>query len=221
MNLTKRIVRWTLLVSLFATFTGCGDSLLGPAPVDMSGGSGSGGGTPQSGPQVLVVHADGSVGWTEPPPAWMPHQTGLLPDLIDGVRAQLTERVDGLLGSKMRCGRFFLTVPPGAFLGLGTITMTTVDSTVMICDLEIHPDNLNAFRAPVRISMCTNGADVDPDSLTMYWYNTETKKWVDIGADKHPSDVAECTGGPYPPNMVGIVSSLSHFSRYAGGKAGW
>ncbi len=220
MRLTSHIVRWTLLLSMLAVFAGCGDSLLGPPP---TGGSGTGsGGTepqPQFGPEILVVHPDGTTSWTQPPMDWTPNMGAGL--LGDGARATVTAVVDGLLGGKMQCGRFFLYVPPGSFLGPGTITMSTIDSTIMICDVEIHPARLNLFRKPVRLYMSTTGALCSTDSLTMYWFNPETKKWVDMGADKNLSDNPECLASPYPSNMSGIVTNLSHFSRYGGGKAGW
>ena len=221
MKLATQFVRWTLLLTMLVAFTGCGDSLLGPP---LTGG-GTGGGVPepapQLGPEIMVVHPDGTVGWTQPPPDWTPNKSGALPGVVEAVRHTVSERVDGLLGGKIQCGRFFLYVPPLAFLGAGTITMTTVDSTVMICDVEISPASLNGFRRPVHLAMCTNGLPVSSDSLTMYWYNPETKEWVDMQADRQLDDDPEFEGGPCPLNMTGVATKLNHFSRYGGGKAGW
>jgi hypothetical protein len=42
-----------------------------------------------------------------------------------------------------------------------------------------------------------------------------------MGADKSQTDVAEMIGVQLTPDVSGIVTSVRHFSRYGGGKAGW
>lgn len=225
MRLATRLVQWTLIFSMVALAAGCGDSLVSPPPTGGSGGGGTGGGTgtaPQFGPEIMVVHADGTVGWTQPPMDWSVPKSDALPDDDDvAKRHTVSAKIDGLLGGKMQCGRFFLSVPPLAFIGSGTITMTTVDSTVMICDVEISPASLNGFRQPIHLGMNTTGLAVGCDTLTMYWYDPSSKHWVDMGADKSLDDVAELLGIQLPANVSGIVTSVRHFSRYGGGKAGW
>ncbi len=216
MSFASRVVRWTMLGTMLAVFAGCGDSLVGT-----TGGTPGGGTTNPAltGPDILVVYPDGTTAWTKPPLDYDP-QMASGPGHA-GTRNTVTMPVVGLLGAKLQCGRFFLTIPPGAFLGTGTVTMSTLDSTLMICDVEIFPKTLNLFREPVQLSMSTVGANCDSDSLTMYWYDPDAKDWVDMGVDRDLSDNPECTGGPYPANMTGIVATLQHFSRYGGGKAGW
>jgi hypothetical protein len=146
MRLVTRLIQWTLIFSMIALVAGCGDSLVSPPPTGGSGG-GIGGGTgtaPQRGPEIMVVHPDGTVSWTQPPMDWSVPKSAALPELTEPMRQTVSAKIDGLLGGKMECGRFFLSVPPLAFDGTGTITMSTVDSTVMICDVEIR--SLNGFR---------------------------------------------------------------------------
>lgn len=220
MRLTTRIARWTLLLTVLAVFAGCSESLLGPPPLSGGGGGGPVNPAPH-GPDILVVHPDGTTSWTQPPLEWTPNMTGTVPGEVPAQRASAWKLVDGDDGADVQCGRFFLSIPPGAFQGSGMVTMSTLDSTIMICDVEIHPEGLNRFTKPVRLSMSTTGANCGTDSLTMYWYDPVARDWVDLGADKDLSDNPECAGAPYPANMTGIGTSLGHFSRYGGGKAGW
>lgn len=218
MRLATRLVRWTLLLSMVAVFGGCGDSVVGPPP------STSGGGTvtqPQLGPEIMVVQPDGTVGWTQPPLDWSPPQSGALASGTDPARKTVSARISGLLGGKMQCGRFFLVVEPLSFLGDGTITMSTIDSTIMICDVEISPASLNGFRKPVKLALDTTGLNVACDSLTMYWYDPDRKDWVDMHVETELEDDPAFLGLPFPSNMKGIAATLEHFSRYGGGKAGW
>lgn len=221
MRLATRLVQWMLIFTMVALVAGCGDSLVSPPP---TGGGGTGGGTgtaPQLGPQIMVVRPDGSVAWTQPPMDWSVPKSGALPDGAEPKRQTVSAQINGLLGGRMKCGRFFLSVPPLSFVGSGTITMSTVDSTVMICDVEISPASLNGFREPLHLGMNTTGLSVGCDTLTMYWYNPDTKQWVDMGASKNLNEVEDLLDDVLPSNATGIVTSLHHFSRYGGGKAGW
>jgi len=207
---------------LIALVAGCGNSPMGPPPTGGNGGTGGGTGTaPQLGPEIMVVNPDGTVTWTQPPVDWGKSKSGTLPEDPVAVRKTVSQKIDGLLGGKMQCGRFFLSVPPLAFLGSGTITMTTVDSTVMICDVEISPASLNGFREPIHLGMNTTGLAVGCDTLTMYWYDPDKKHWLDIKASKSLDEIAEDLGVQLPANVSGIVTDVRHFSRYGGGKAGW
>ncbi len=71
MRFASWLARWTLIFSMIALVAGCGDSLVNPPPPGGSGGgTGGTGGTgesPQLGPEIMVVHPDGTVGWTQPP----------------------------------------------------------------------------------------------------------------------------------------------------------
>lgn len=217
MRLSKRIATWAALVFTLVAFSGCGNSPVGPA-------LGGGGGDPnpvQTGPEVLVVHPDGTTSWTQ-----LPHGGGNPAGSVSGSssfskRVDVAEQIDGTKGGKLKCGRFYLMVPPGAFEGFGTVTMSLADSTVMLCDLDIFPKELNNFHEPVQLVLCVNDTDAALDTLSMYWHDPDRDEWVDMVCDRDLSDNTEMVGAPCPANMRGITTQLRHFSRYSGGKAGW
>jgi hypothetical protein len=219
MRISKQLAIWTVLVLSLAALQGCGNSPVSPVAV-----SGGGGGDPNpspTGPEVLVVNPDGTTSWTQlPPGGGYPAGSASGSGSTDR-KLQVAARVDGAAGAKLQCGRFFLMVPPGAVDGEGTVTMTMEDSTVMVCDVEIFPAELNGFKEPVSLSLCTNDTDASPDTLSIYWYDKDRNDWVDMGCDKDLSDNVEMTEAPYPVSMRGVMTTLSHFSRYSGGKAGW
>jgi len=201
-----------------AAFSGCGNSPVGPAPIGGGGSSGI-----QTGPDVLVVHPDGTTSWTAPPPGTAPKSASSLPnsDPVSSSRLAVSQEVDGSTGAKMRCGRFYLMIPPGTFDGRGTVTMSMEDSTVMVCDLNISPPELNQFHEPVKLALSINGTDASTDTLSIYWYDPTVRGWVDMVCDKDLSNNPETAAAPYPTNMCGVMTELRHFSRYSAGKAGW
>jgi len=116
--------------------------------------------------------------------------------------------IDGSMGGVVRSGRWTVTVPPGAFSGVGTITVSVADRNALVCDLDIKPGSLNKFALPVALSLSTQGLPVDPTTLTIYWYDPLTKTWVDVHG----------TGDSGKQTLTAL---LYHFSTYAAGKAGW
>ncbi|HYJ33498.1 MAG TPA: hypothetical protein VE326_09795, partial [Candidatus Binatia bacterium] len=113
--------------------------------------------------------------------------------------------IDGSVGGTLTCGRFVVTVPPGAYTGAGTITMSMDDSVLAVVDLSIAPKRLNGFEVPVGLSYNPRGLALT-SPVTIFWLDFKT--WVDIGADPQPG-----TGLP--------TADLQHFSKYSAGKAGW
>ncbi len=173
-----------------------------------------------AGPPVLVVDGNGAVTY---------RQADVL-DTGDHPRALTASgTVEGRAGGWLQCGRFLLAIPAGAFDGTGTITMTMPDSTSMVVDLAIAPDSLNRFAVPVVLSLKTTDAQVLPDSLAIYWYDPGVSKWVDMPTEKSLTSATDCltslnggTGsGPLSANDSGVSASLTHFSKYSAGKAGW
>jgi hypothetical protein len=74
--------------------------------------------------------------------------------------------------------------------------------------MHISPDSLNSFKVPLSLSLDTRDLGVDPSTLSIYWYDPSSDLWWDMHSERDP-----LTGD--------VTESLSHFSRYAGGKAGW
>ena len=74
--------------------------------------------------------------------------------------------------------------------------------------LGISPSYLNGFQVAVDLSLDTSGLSVKPSELSIYWYDPALEKWTDMHA------LADDSGQV-------LSQPLSHFSKYAGGKAGW
>ena len=221
MRISKQIARWALLVSVVAAFSGCGSSPVGPAPVGSGGGGTGGDPNPAAmGPPILVVHPDGTTSWTQLPLGAGVKPAGTEPGVATN-RLEVVEQVDGAAGAKMRCGRFYLMIPPGTFDGSGSVTMSMEDSTVMVCNLEIFPRELNSFREPVHLALCVNDTDASTDTLSIYWNDPDKNEWVSMTCDKDLSAHAETASAPFPANARGVMTELRHFSRYSAGKAGW
>jgi hypothetical protein len=175
-------------------------------------------------PQVLVIAGDGRVSYTDAAP--LESQEEHLERRGSSLHA--SKQIDGSRGGWVRCGRLSLRVTPGAFDGVGTITMSMKDSTAMLVDLEIQPARLNDFKAPVVLAINTTGADVATDSLSLYWFNPQAKSWVALstattlaGANES-ADVLEGVRGHQAAPGVGtdgLSTTLSHFSRYSAGRA--
>ncbi len=221
-HLSVRVRALAAATLLLALVTGCGTSPLDPAA--SSGGLGGDPAPAPTGPEVLVVNPDGSVSYTRPPA----EEGGSLASdalavevLPTGDRKiSQTAVIDGSVGGKMRCGRFVLLLPAGAFTGEGTVTMSMPDSTVQIVELEIAPAELNAFEKPIDLAITTTDLSVSPDSLQLYYYNPELKEWQSLACDNTVED---------DPRLVeevltttrGLLTPLLHFSKYSAGKAGW
>lgn len=202
---------------------GCSGNPLSPAG-DATTGTGA-----SAGPEVLVVAADGTVSYV---PASI--ATALPAGTLSGADRSLlvSTDIDGSIGGTLRCGRFLLDVPAGAFDGKGTVTMRMRDSTVMVVDVDIAPADLNGFKTPVALAVTTIGTEVAADTLGMYWYDPVKSYWTGLACSKdllaEPTLVQEVedAGAAYTTTSGGdatrgLWAPLSHFSRYSAGKAGW
>lgn len=115
--------------------------------------------------------------------------------------------VNGLLGGVIRNGDWTVTIPAGAFTGVGLITVTVPDPSVRKCDLAIFPSLLNGFNVPVTLTCKLQSTD-EVQTYTMKWWDPSTMTWKDI-----PSTNSSTT--------LTCSASLPHFSTYSCGKAGW
>lgn len=119
---------------------------------------------------------------------------------------------DGAVGGELMLGRFRVAVPPGAFQGVATITMTIPDSRVLRCGLEITPVSANAFRVPLTLTTNANGALTnDPYSLVMGTFDVGLGKWVKVAGSREDN------------SSMTVSAPLLHFSWYGvcPAKAGW
>ena len=212
MNRARSLIRLLLVGSLACLLAGCGETPVPPMAPESGGTSGS----PATGPEILVVNDDSSVRYTTALP--LDDGGGIIQPAPSDRALSVSADIDGAVGGRLRCGRFVLGVPPGAFDGKGTITMSMADTTVMVLDLAILPVELNQFKVPVKLCLVTDGTNVQADSLTIYWYDPNKRDWVAMPCDWDLTKYPEVTG---TLTAEGMLTSLSHFSKYSGGKAGW
>jgi hypothetical protein len=218
-HFVRALLAATSLVVLLAA-AGCGDSPTAPSISDPGAVY-----VPSGGPKILQVRDDGSADWVEIPSALRGPTPLPGPDPIsfDPTRVlTVSKRIDGAVGGRLVCGRFVATLPPGAFVGTGVVSMTVPDSTLMLCDLEVTPAELNHFLLPVDLSLRTTGTSAELDSLEIYWWDPDKSVWTSMSCRKSKLlepvlDSELLTTQP----IEGASVDLFHFSRYAGGKAGW
>ncbi len=192
-----------VLLGLSAALAGCGQAPLGPSDTAIGGGlSGN-----SLAPPIVTLASDGTVGYVwAPVEAAVDASVSMASTLPKSVSA--SAKLDGSKGGTVRAGRFRVTLPPGAFSGFATVTVSVADTTVMICDLSTSPQSANKFTNPALLITDYSGTSVDVSTLTTYWYDPTRLLWVSLSARSRTSGTA-------------IVTSLDHFSRYATGKAGW
>jgi len=190
------------LVGVALALAGCGQSPLAP---DTSAGSVL---TPVTPPLVSIAE-DGTVSYVTAPVSAGADSAS--PTLVSPLPRSVaaTARVDGNLGGTVRAGRFSVMIPPGAFVGPATVTVSMPDSTVMICDLAISPAAANKFLKPVQLMANLYSPDMtDASGCTNYWFDPTRNTWVSLATK------SSCAGAL-------ITTNLSHFSKYGSGKAGW
>jgi hypothetical protein len=143
---------------------------------------------------------------------------GLSP--LPGTEVELvgTRDVPGLLGGEVNAGPFTVKIPPGAFEGIGSISVTVPDPSVLRVKLHIT-GVLNHFNVPVTLEVDWTDRLGDPDDagdLRMVWFDESLGSWVFIPSEV---DLQKRT----------ISTQLEHFSDYGvvemngvvESKAGW
>lgn len=109
-------------------------------------------------------------------------------------------------GGKVTCGRYQVTLPPGALAAETYITVRDPGNRFVSCELEPHGIQ---FLAPVELQIDLHGLRYSPyTGWTVYWL-AAPDQWQD-------------QGGTFADEKV--RANLWHFSTYApadGGRAGW
>lgn len=115
-----------------------------------------------------------------------------------------TELIEASSGGDVQYNRYKVKIPKHALSEDTYITVRDPGTGYVMCDLEPHGI---AFLVPVQFEMDLTGLRWQPyTDWTDYWFNEETGDW-------------ERQSGTFDGKK--IVDSLSHFSRYAAGRAGW
>jgi hypothetical protein len=120
-------------------------------------------------------------------------------------------KLDGAVGGVVQCSRWRVIVPPGAFRGTATVTVTERDIRKRNVELSITPEEANHFLLPVKLVYKRATPTESIAGQSIYWWNPETRAW-----EPAPSQLGDLTNGT-------LSSGLLHFSTYAvfSGKAGW
>ena len=196
-----RAVSLAALVAVSFVLGGCGESVLAPE----SPSSGGGTTTTATAPPLATFSVDGTMEYL----ADTLSSDSLIELPLSTKTVTVSAEIDGEKGGALLCGRYSLKVPSGAFKGLGVITMTMRDSTVMVCNLSISPVSLNNFNTPVELTADLSSTNMlDASGCTNYWYDPTRTLWVSLIAK------SRCSGSL-------ITTTLDHFSTYGSGKAGW
>lgn len=130
------------------------------------------------------------------------------PNMLAAGTTTTSRVVDGSVGATLRCGKWTLEMPAGAFTGSATISMTSVDGVEPTIDLQISDESKNAFRTPVWLSYKYNNGN-DAADKAIFWWDPFNRRWVPV-----PSLIVDLMGGE-------LKVPLWHFSTYKSGKAGW
>ncbi len=191
------------LVGVGLALAGCGQAPLGPSSIATGGGLGGISLTPP----IVTLASNGTVDYV-----WAPVGAAVVPSvsLASALPRSVSAsaKLDGSKGGTVRAGRFRVALPPGAFSGFATVTVSVADTTVMICDLSISPQSANKFAYPALLITDYSGTTVDVSTVTTYWYDPTQLLWVSLSGRSNVSGTT-------------VVTSLDHFSTYASGKAGW
>ena len=120
-------------------------------------------------------------------------------------------RVIGAIGGTVTAGKFTVIIPPGAFSGLATITVSQPDASQLACDLDITPANKNGFKIPVLLVADASSLPREVLSRsTMQWWDPAKSKWVTV------------PGASVSLLNLTVQAPLWHFSSYrVQGRAGW
>ncbi len=113
--------------------------------------------------------------------------------------------IDGSTGGVARVGRFTVTVPAGAWSGMGTVSIQVPNPDVVQCELDVTGVP-NAFARLVTLEVDTRQTGASDPGVV--WFDPGTGKWYLLAAS-----------GSRESQTV----TLRHFSKYGcvGGKAGW
>ena len=200
----RRASALPLLAAIGLALSGCGQWLLSPGNPAQSAGTGLN----STMPPVVSFGTDGTVGYIEAPVGDAVNAS-VNPVVALQTSLRSTKNVDGSRGGVVRAGRYSVAIPPGAFSGSATVTLSMPDSNVMLCDLSITPSSANRFKYPAQLTADFSSSGItDASTLTTYWYDPARLTWVNLSTKSRVSGFA-------------VTTALDHFSTYVAAKAGW
>jgi len=111
-------------------------------------------------------------------------------------------KIKGQEGGTLSAGIFTVVIPPGAYEGSATITVSQPDPAQPVAVLSIHPNDKNAFAVPV--------------TLTASLPNLDAAWLIQSGmSEQDDFGMWQAMGSSQPDAQTMTVSaSLAHFSTY-------
>lgn len=137
---------------------------------------------------------------------------GALPSTADQGLLFSSAVINGAEGGTVSAGRFTVTIPPGAYRGNATVTVTVPTPKSTVCQLDIFPRSANTFAAPVILTADCKDQNKDslPD-LVIATFDESSLSWKKVPGSQ--SDVFNAK----------VTAPLFHFSLYEiiDGRSGW
>ena len=133
-------------------------------------------------------------------------QAQLVPSLL----ATASRLIPGPQGGAVSKGMWTVSVPPGAYAGIGTVSVQVSPRDPSVCLLGIVPAALNSFRVPVRLT-AKLPLGTKATSQVIQYFDPQSKTRINV-----PGSTADPSSGT-------VIAPLWHFSEYrvSDGRAGW
>ena len=111
-------------------------------------------------------------------------------------------KIKGQDGGTVSAGIFTVVIPPGAFPGQGTVTVSQPDPNQPVAVLSIFPADKNAFLLPVTLTATLPALEVDLLQQSGISEQDSLGAWYPVSSSQ--SD----------PQTMTVSASLVHFSTY-------
>lgn len=134
---------------------------------------------------------------------------GLVPQVMGAPGPGSSALIDGRVGGELSSQAWTVVVPPGAFNGVATVTMTVMNGPNPTIELGISNPLSNHFQLPVVL----RHRAVSAKGKGIFRWDPASQVWVRV-----PAQMIN-----YNTNV--LTAFLDHFSTYSvqniGSKAGW
>ena len=125
------------------------------------------------------------------------------PPPVPGTGSRSVVRMLGSRGGVASNGNFSVIVPPGAFTGRATVSVTQPDPNQPLVQLDIQPASKNKFKVPVMLIASFPGEDGGRvGASTMMELDTQSGAWFPVSG-------ATCNSSART-----VSAPLVHFSTY-------
>jgi len=124
-----------------------------------------------------------------------------------------TEDILGTVGGVVTAGKFSTVIPPLAFVGTASVTVTVPYPNSTTCELSITPGDKNNFLTPVTLVYDMSAYPPELVSkCSLQWWDPVQQRWLRVA------------GSTVDLNKMTVSAPLAHFSTYqvaVEGRASW